>query len=84
MPSPSDTAREFVAFLQQLGRIRVASKHELTGRIRHYIKICNEAPLVPKLRHMPRAAAARSLIDSAIRERCPRQSRRLTLSSLWR
>jgi hypothetical protein len=31
-----------------LRRIRVTSKDELTERIKCYIEICNEAPLVPK------------------------------------
>ena len=31
-----------------LRRIRVASKDELSERIKHYIEICNKAPLVPK------------------------------------
>ncbi|HEX4145271.1 MAG TPA: IS630 family transposase [Pirellulales bacterium] len=31
-----------------LRRIRVASKDELTGRIKHYIELCNDLPIVPK------------------------------------
>ncbi len=31
-----------------LRRIRVASKDELTERIKRYIEMCNDVPLVPK------------------------------------
>jgi transposase/DNA-directed RNA polymerase specialized sigma24 family protein len=45
-----------------LRRIRVASKEELIDRIRRYIELCNEAPLVPKwsygISHDPQPLAA--------------------------